>query len=42
MVLMDDANSRSCVLKVDDKRSVFLTGDIEVEKECQSVPILIT
>jgi len=30
---MDDINNRSCVLKVDGKRSVLLTGDIEAERE---------
>jgi competence protein ComEC len=33
IALMDDTNNRSCVLKIQGKHSVLLTGDIEAERE---------
>jgi competence protein ComEC len=33
IALMDDTNNRSCVLKIQGKHSVLLTGDIEAQRE---------
>jgi competence protein ComEC len=33
IALMDDTNNRSCVLKIQGKHSVLLSGDIEAERE---------
>ncbi len=33
VALMDDTNNRSCVLKIEGKHAVLLTGDIEAERE---------